>query len=131
MKKIIILIVILAFAAVVSVPFWSGKVAEKAFENIEDPRAPVVAVKAIKMKMRIDDFASAQSYAERAYIYFSDKTDNMPFFIYNAAVSAKKLNKPELAIFWYDRFLKECPRHEWEDQAKIDMQKLKEMHENK
>ncbi len=128
MKKLFILVVILILAGIVTIPLWTKKMAEKAFENIDDPRASTAAKEAIKMKMRIDDYASAQNYAEKAYIYFSDKGEDLPFFMYNAAVSAKKLDKPELAIFWYENFIRENPGHTWEEQAKVDLQKLKELH---
>lgn len=128
MKKLLILIVILLVAAIVTIPMWTGKLAEKAFENIDNPNAPRAAKEAMKMKIRIGDHAAARSIAERGVIYFADDEENLPFFLYNAAHAAKKDKKPRIAVFWYEQFLREFPDHEWSDQAELDTQKLKELH---
>jgi hypothetical protein len=127
MKKLLILLVVLIFVGIVTIPLWTGKMADKAFENLNDPKAPLAVKEALKMKMRIDDYAGARKIAEKGYIYFSDNQENMPFYIYNAAVCGNKQNKPEIAIFWYERFIAEYPGHMWEAQAKADMQKIKEL----
>ena len=100
---------------------------ETAFQNLDDPKSPTAVKEALKMKMRIDDYAAGRKIAEKGYIYFSDNQENMPFYVYNAAVCGNKQNKPEIAIFWYEKFLAEYPGHMWEAQAKVDMQKIKEM----
>ncbi len=129
MKKLLILLAVLLIAGAVTIPLWTKKMAEKAFENPSDPRAPMAAKEMMKMKMRIDDYAAALHIAEKGYIYFPENKENLRFFAYNAAFSAKKLDNPELAIFWYELFLKEFPGDVWEEQAKVDLQRLKELND--
>jgi len=49
-------------------------------------------------------------------------------FIYNAAKCAEQEKQPEVAVYWYDKFLKKYPKHPWSKQAQNNLTKLKALH---
>jgi hypothetical protein len=62
--------------------------------------------------------------SEKSVIYFPESRQ-IPFFVYNAALCAEKENKPFVAIYWYQMFIKNYPKHEWYNQAGHQLEVLK------
>ena len=126
LKKLFILILILGIVALATIPLWTAKIAENAFNDPNDPEAPRKVKDAMLVKMRISRFRQARQLAEQAIIYFPE-SEEMPYFIYNAAKCANQEKEPYVAIFWYEKFLKKFPKHTWARQAQNNLTKLKEL----
>lgn len=125
-KKTIIFIVVLAFLGVAFIPLWTTRMAEEAFKNPTWKIAPESVRRAIQVKMFIYLFDDARKTAEKAVLYFPESED-MPYFIYNAAICAEKTNNTDAAIYWFDRFITKYPRHQWAGQAERNLTRLKNM----
>ena len=126
-KKLLILIAIAAVVTIALIPLWSSKMAERAFENPNKKNSAEIIRKALLVKMRINEHKAARVLAEKAILYFPE-SDELPYFIYNAAICGEQEGEPEVAIFWYDQFAKRYPKHEWTSQAQNKLNKLKGMH---
>ena len=126
-KKLFILLIILAVAAAATYPFWTKKMADDAFTHPEKTGSSQRIKDALLMEIRLQRFKAARQLAEKGIIYFPGSPE-MPYFVYNAAKSADQEKKPYVAIFWYNYFLKKFPKHQWAPQAKNTMNKLKEIH---
>lgn len=127
-KKIIILLVILAFVGMGFLPMWSTKMAENAFKNLKSRDTPRILKEAIRMKIRMFMYSDARPIAERAILYFPE-SDELDYFLYSAALCADKEHKPRVAMFWYSRFIDVFPEHEWTTQAANNYNKLKALHD--
>ncbi len=125
-KKLIIVLVVLAFIAMASVPVWTTRVADEAFKNPAQKMSSEAVRKSIKAKMFIYLFEDARKTAEKAVIYFPESGD-MPFFIYNAAICSDKVGNKDAAVYWYGRFIEKYPKHEWVNQAARALDLLKNM----
>jgi tetratricopeptide (TPR) repeat protein len=122
-KKIVIISIVLAVIGVAALPLLTSKVAENAFDNPLDPESPVKVREAMLMRIRLQRYQQARQLAEKAVIYFPESRE-MPYFMYNAAKCAEQEREPEVAIFWYKKFLKRYPKHTWATQAKNSLNKL-------
>jgi outer membrane protein assembly factor BamD (BamD/ComL family) len=100
--------------------------AEDAFARPDDPMAGEMLQKAIRMKVFMLSYGEAGRLAEKGVIYFPE-SPHLPMFLFIAAKSAEKERNPAAAIHWYRRFLELYPQHEWADQAKGYLEKLKGM----
>jgi len=127
-KKLFILLAIVVVVAIALIPIWSSKMAQNAFENPNRKRSPKIIKKALLVKMRINEHKGARLLAEKAILYFPESKE-LPYFIYNAAISAEQEGKPGVAIYWYGIFIKKYPKHDWTIQADNKLKKLKGMHE--
>ena len=127
LKKIFILLLILGVVAVATIPLWTQKMAEDAFNHPERKNSPRRIKEAMLVKVRLQRYRSARQFAEKAILYFPGSKE-MPDFIYNAAKCAEQERKPHVAIFWYSQFLRKYPKHKWQQQAKNSLEKLKELH---
>lgn len=125
-KKILILIFILVIAGVATIPLWTSKMADKAFENLNKD-SPEIIKQALLVKMRMGDYKSGRVLAEKAILYFQESKD-LPYFVYNAAICGEQQGKPYVAIYWYNRFVKRFPKHEWNTQAEKKLKILEGMH---
>lgn len=125
-KKLLVLIVVVGFVGVACFPMWTSRMADEAFENPTAPISPEAVRKAIKAKMYIYLFEDAKQTAEKAIIYFPESKE-MPFFIYNAAICSDKSGNKDAAIYWYQRFIENYPKHEWTDQARRALEILRGM----
>jgi len=125
-KKLLILVVVLAFVGMACFPLWTTKMADKAFENPTQKISPEAVKRSIQAKMYIYLFDDARKTAEKAVIYFPE-SEEMPFFIYNAAICSDRTGNKDAAIYWYGRFLKNYPKHEWANQAEKALDLLKNM----
>jgi outer membrane protein assembly factor BamD (BamD/ComL family) len=125
-KKLLILILILAAVALACMPLWTSRMAEDAFARPDDPMAGEMLQKAIRMKVFMLSYGEAGRLAEKGVIYFPE-SPHLPMFLFIAAKSAEKERNPAAAIHWYRRFLELYPQHEWADQAKGYLEKLKGM----
>jgi len=126
-KKLFILVLIAAAVALACLPWWTSRMAEQAFVRPDDPMAAEMLHKAIRIKVLMLSYGEAGRLAEKGTIYFPE-SPHLPTFIFVAAKSAEKERNPTAAIHWYERFLAGYPRHEWADQAKGYLDKLKGMH---
>jgi tetratricopeptide (TPR) repeat protein len=126
-KKAFILLLIVAVVALATIPLWTQKMAEDAFNHPEKKNSPTRIKEAMLVKVRLQRYEHARELAEKAILYFPEAKE-MPDFIYNAAKCAEQERKPYVAIFWYRQFLKKFPKHIWMQQAKNNLNKLKEMH---
>ncbi len=126
LKKLFIVAVVLAFIAMASFPMWTSRLAEDAFANPTRNISPEAVSKSIKSKMAIYLFEDAKQTAEKAIIYFPE-SDEMPFFIYNAAICSDKAGNKDAAAYWYGRFLEKYPKHQWSAQAQRALDLLKNM----
>jgi len=126
-KKLFILLLILGVVAVATIPLWTQKMAEDAFNHPERKNSPRRIKEAMLVKVRLQRYYHARELAEKAILYFPDSKE-LPDFIYNAAKCAEQERKPYVAIFWYSQFLKKYPKHTWQQQAKNSLEKLKELH---
>ena len=126
-KKLFILALILGVVAVATIPLWTQKMAEEAFKHPERKDSPRRIKEAMLVKVRLQRYKQARELAEKGVIYFPESKE-LPDFIYNAAKCANQEKKPFVAIFWYQNFLKKFPEHQWAQQAKNALNKLKELH---
>ena len=126
-KKLFILVLILAVVGAATFPLWTQKMADDAFAHPEKAGSSQRIKDALLLDIRLQRFKKARILAEKAIIYFPDSPE-MPYFVYNAAKSADQERKPYVAIFWYNYFLKKFPKHQWAQQATNTLNKLKEMH---
>ena len=126
-KKLLILIIILVVVALATIPLWTSKIAERAFENPNRKDSPGKVKDAMLVKVRIQRFEQARILAEKGVLYFPHSRE-LPYFIYNAAKCAEQERRPYVAVYWYDKFLKKYPKHMWSKQAQNSMTKLKELH---
>ena len=127
LKKLFILLIILAVIGLATIPMWTQKMAENAFNHPENPNSPRQIKEAMLVKIRIQRYEKARQLAEKAVIYFPESRE-LPDFIYNAAKCAEIEKKPYVAIFWYRMFLKKYPKHMWQKQAYNHLTKLKELY---
>lgn len=125
-KKLFILVVVIAVVGAACFPLWTTMMADKAFENPSKKISPEAVKESIKAKMCIYLFDDARKTAEKAVIYFPE-SEQMPFFIYNAAICSDKTGNKNAAIYWYGRFLESYPKNEWANQAEKALALLKNM----
>ena len=128
-KKLLIVLLILGVVGLATIPLWTTKVADKAFEKPLDPKSPERVKEALLVKIRLQRYKQARQLAERAVITFPG-SKQMPYFLYNAAKCAEQEGFHQVAIYWYARFIKEYPDHTWTTQAKNTLNKLKGMYGN-
>jgi outer membrane protein assembly factor BamD (BamD/ComL family) len=128
MKKFLIITLILGLVGLASIPLWTSKVAENAFNNPHDPKSPEKVKDALLVKMRLQRFEHARRMAEKAVLFFP-RCKEMPYFLYNAAKCADLERKPKVAIYWYKKFIHRYPKHVWTPQAKNALKKLVALHE--
>ncbi len=127
-KKFILLFLVLVVVALATIPAWSSYMAKKAFENHEDPRSPMVVQKAVKIKLATLSYKEGRVLCEKAVIYFPESKE-LAYFMYSAAVCAKKEGLPGVACYWYGRFIRSFPEHQWVQEAKNNYNKLKDLKE--
>jgi tetratricopeptide (TPR) repeat protein len=127
LKKIIIITVVLLLVAMAFMPMWTSHLAEQAFANPTLPASQDALKKAVQLKMHMFMFSQARPIAEKAIIIFPE-SKNLDFYIYSAAICGDKEGKPDVAIYWYDRFVKLFPKHEWTEQARNHLNKLEALH---
>ena len=126
-KKLVILALAATVIGVATIPLWTSKVADNAFQHPLDPESPGKVKEAMMVKIRLQRYKQARVLAEKAIIYFPD-CEEMPYFIYNAARCAEKEKEHQVAMFWYEKFIKRFPDHIWTTQAKNSLNKLKGMY---
>ncbi|MBN1863686.1 MAG: hypothetical protein JW808_02170 [Victivallales bacterium] len=125
-KKILILLLVAAIVAVATIPIWTHRMAESAFEN--PGRQSTEKIKqALLVKMRLHDHKGGRILAEKAVLYFPESSQ-LDYFVYNAAICGEQEGMYDVAIFWYDHFLARFPDHEWASQAKNKLNILKGLH---
>ena len=125
-KKFLLLVFVLGFVGLACFPLWTTMMADKAFENPSQKISPEAVKKSIRAKMCIYLFDDARKISEKAVIYFPESQE-LPFFIYNAAICSDKIGNKDAAIYWYGRFLENYPKHEWSSQAGKALDLLKNM----
>ncbi len=125
-KKLLILLLVLLFIGMSSIPIWLKKMADDAFANPQRPISSEAVSKAIKAHMYIFLFDDARRIAEKGVIYFPESSD-VPFYMYNAAICSEKSGSADAAIYWYNRFIGTYPNHEWKNQAQRNLDRLKHM----
>lgn len=126
MKKIFIIIVILAIVGIATVPIWTKIMADRAFEKPGKHSTEKIK-QALLVQMRINDHKGARKIAEKAVIFFPESRE-LPYFVYNAAICGEQEGKPQVAIYWYQYFIDRFPDHEWYTQAKNKLNLLKGIH---
>lgn len=127
LKKILILVVVLAIVAVASIPMWTSYIADSAFKKPELPDSPEMVDKAIQLKMYFYMYSDARKIAEKAIIYFPESSF-APGYVYKAGLCAEKDKEYEAAIIWYQKFLERYPKHSWATPTQNSLNKLKEMY---
>jgi len=125
-KKLLILVLILVAVALACMPLLTTRMADQAFARPDDPMAGDMLHKAIRIKVFMLNYGEAGRLAEKGVVYFPE-SPHLPMFLFIAAKAAEKTGNPAAAIHWYTRFLELYPRHEWTDQAKGYLEKLKGM----
>ena len=126
-KKLFIFLLVVVVVGLATIPFWSQKMAENAFNHPENRNSSRQIKEAMLVKIRIQRYVKARELAEKAIIYFPESKE-LPDFIYNAAKCAEQERKPYVAIYWYTKFLKKFPKHIWQKQAYNNLTRLKELH---
>ncbi|NOY75169.1 MAG: hypothetical protein GXP32_05185 [Kiritimatiellaeota bacterium] len=127
MKKFLIFLLISGLVALATIPLWTSKVAENAFEHPNDPKSSEKVKDALLVKIRIQRFKQARRMAEKAILFFP-RAKEMPYFLYNAAKCAELEGKYRVAVYWYRKFIRRYPKHIWAQQAKNAMNKLIDLH---
>ena len=127
MKKLFIILAVVAVMGIAAIPMWTDKMAEDAFKNPDRQISPENVKQAIQTRMYIYMYPDARKLAEKAIIYFPESKD-LPYFIYIAAMSSEKSNEYKAAIHWYKYFIDLFPAHEWTVQAKSKYDNLKAMY---
>ncbi len=127
LKKLFILVFIVAIVGVASIPMWTSYVADSAFAKPDLPDAPEMADKAIRLKMYFYMYADARRIAEKAIIYFPE-SQFAPGYIYSAGLCAEKEKETDAAIHWYQCFLERYPKHSWAANTTNALEKLKGIH---
>jgi tetratricopeptide (TPR) repeat protein len=125
-KKIFIILVVLVIVGVATIPIWTNRMADRAFEKPTKKSAELVK-QALLVKIRLQDYKGARHLAEKAILYFPESRD-LPYFIYNAAKCGEQEGKHDVAIYWYEYFSKRFPKHEWTVQAEHKLKTLKGMY---
>lgn len=128
-KKVLIVLVIAGIVAVATIPMWTSKMADRAFKKPNRRKSPEIIKDALMVKMRINDYKGARRLAEKAILYFPESRE-LPYFIYNAAICGEQEGMPDVAIFWYGRFIERFPKHKWTTQATHKLKVLKGMYQN-
>lgn len=127
-KKLLVVLLVLVVVGLATIPLWSTKLADNAFEKPLDPKSPERVKDALLVKIRLQRYKQARQLAEKAVIIFPE-APQMPYFLYNAAKCAEQEGEHRVAIYWYARFIKKYPDHTWTTQAKNTLNKLKGMYE--
>ena len=126
MKKLFIAVIILIPVLISFLPVVASKMAEEAFNKPEDKHSPEALKKALQIDTSMFLHGIARPIAEKAVIYFPESS-NMDYFVYTAAICSTRDGKPEAAQYWYQRFVDIYPRHPWTEQARNNLNKLKEL----
>ena len=118
-KKLIILVIILAIGGVVFMPEITSFSAKKAFEaeNIDKPWAPETVYKAAKINMRFWRYRTARTLLEKGIDTFPTEAW-VGDAHYQIGLCYEKIGDPTKAIEWYELFTQKYPNHEWQGQAK-------------
>ncbi len=124
MKKLFLILAIVAIMFIAAIPMWTDKMAEDAFKNPERQISSENVKQAIQTRMYIYMYPDARKLAEKAILYFPE-SKNLPYFIYTAAMSSEKSNEYMAAIHWYGYFIELFPSHEWTAQVKNSLARLK------
>lgn len=123
MKKLLILVLVLAAIAAGFIPVVTTKMADNAFSRPNDASAQESLKEAIFWKMRLYMFTEARRIAERAIVWFPE-SENIDAYIYCAARCAERDEAPSAAIHWYSRFLELFPDHPWSKDVRARLSKL-------
>ena len=127
LKKIVLLAIAAAIIGIATIPLWTSKAADTAFKKPLDPKSPGIVKDAMMVKMRMQRYKQARALAEKAVIVFPNSKET-PYFIYNAARCAELEKEYKVAMFWYSKFVKQYPDHDWAPRAKNAFSKLEGMH---
>lgn len=127
LKKLFILILILAVVGLATIPLWTSERAEWAFAHPNKKASPGIVKDAMLVKVRIHRYEQARKLAEKSVLIFPDSKE-LPYFIYNAGKCAEQEKRPKVAVYWYEMFLKKYPDHKWSREGKNNLTKLKELH---
>jgi len=125
-KKILIFLGILVIVAIATIPIWTKEMAARAFSH-PGKNSTTEIKEAILVQMRINDYKGARLLAEKAILYFPESKE-LPYFVYNAAISAEQESQHDVAIYWYQYFIKKFPKHEWKTQAERKLKILQGMY---
>lgn len=123
MKKLFILVLVLAAIAAGFIPLVTTKMAENAFSRPNDATAQKALKDAIFWKMRLYMFTDARRIAEKAIVWFPE-SENVDAYIYCAARCAERDGVPGAAIHWYKRFIEIFPEHPWTPDVRERFKKL-------
>lgn len=126
MKKLFIAIIILVPIGISFLPVIATKMADAAFDKPEDKHSPEALKRALQIDTSMFLHSIARPIAEKAIIYFPESKD-MDYFVYTAAICSTRDGKPEAAQYWYQRFVDIYPKHPWTQQARNNLNKLKEL----
>ena len=126
-KKLLIILVIAGVVAIATIPLWTTRMADQAFEKPNKKSAEIIK-DALLVKMRINNHKGARYLAEKAIIYFPESRE-LSYFMYNAAICGEQEGMPHVAIYWYERFIERFPKHTWTTQAKNKLNVLKGIHQ--
>ncbi len=125
-KKVLILLVVAAIVGVATIPIWTHRMAEGAFDN--PGRQSTERIKqALLVKMKLHDYKGGRDFAERAILYFPESSE-LDYFIYNAAICGEQEGLYDVATHWYQEFVTRFPEHDWAIQAKNKLTVLKGLH---
>ncbi len=131
MKKIILIGIPVLIAMFFSfLPLISTKMAENGFARPNSASSIDMIENAVKLKLFLYMFPDARKVCEKAMIIVPESA-NAPYFCYTAALCAEKESMPDVAIYWYGRFMQLFPKHEWYPQAKNSYEKLNALHDGK
>jgi hypothetical protein len=128
MAKKFIIIIVLIIVVVALIPLILSKMASTAFENPDDPSSQKWLKKAITFERWLFLDGKARRNAEKAIIYFPE-SNYYDFYLYSAATCAQSCRDPEVAIYWYERFIERFPDHKWTSEAQTSLNKLKALNE--
>lgn len=126
MKKIVIALLVLLAVCASFIPIVTSKMAEEAFNKPTEKSSQDALMKSIQIDMRLSWYGKALKTAEKAVIYFPE-SENIGYYIYTAAFCAEQENKNEVAVHWYNRFIKIFPKSPMAQDARNRIAKLKDL----
>jgi len=115
MKKLYIILAIVIACCVMIIPITAFMI-RTGFKHQEKPWAAGLVYRGAAVRMRLQQFGSAQRVLARAVEVFPDYKD-VPRAHYWLALCAEKSGNAKEAISGYNDFLGRWPKHPWASQA--------------
>jgi TolA-binding protein len=117
MKGFIVLLAVLLAAAVIGLPYGSGKMIEQGFARPQEKWAAGAVFRGARIRMVLQQYASARAAMEKGMQVFPTYPD-LSKAHYWVAVCYEKEGNSQSALAGFKSFLARWPNHQWADQAR-------------